>query len=88
MADTQRVDQYRGDEVVGAQSGEAGVEMADIGQVDAVVGEQFELLAQRGQARRRRLRREELARVRLEGEHGRRQAGVRRHAVRRASSAR
>jgi hypothetical protein len=78
MADAQRVDQHLLDERFRRQSGEGGVEVADIAQVDAVVGEQFEFFAQRGQARRRRLRREELARVRLEREHGSRQAGVRR----------
>jgi hypothetical protein len=59
-----------------AQGGEAGVEMADMHQVDAVVGEQFELFAQRRQARWSRIRSEELARMRLEGEDRCRQAGL------------
>jgi hypothetical protein len=78
MPDAQRADQHLLDERFGAQGGEGGVEVADVAQVDAVVGEQFEFFAQRGQARRRRFRGEELARVRLEREHGSRQAGVRR----------
>ena len=42
--------------------------------VDAAFGEQFELVAQAGQARRRLVGGKQFARMRLEGEYSRRQA--------------
>ncbi len=61
------------DELAGGMRRELAVEAADMDPVDAAFGEQFELVAQAGQARRRLLRREEFARMRFEGEHRRRQ---------------
>lgn len=63
---TQAADQQAFDEFLCFQMGEGGVEAADAGQRDAFLGKHLEFLAQRGQPRRCRLRREELARVRFE----------------------
>jgi hypothetical protein len=46
----QGAQQHLLDEGFGAQGGETGVEVANVDQVDAVVGEQFELFTQRRQA--------------------------------------
>ena len=75
--DAQAVDQYAGDEVFRGEPGQAGVEVADTGQRDAFLGNQFELLAQGRESRRRRVPGEKLARVRLESEYGGLQAAVR-----------
>jgi hypothetical protein len=61
------------DELLGGQRGQLVVEATDMDAVDPAFGEQLEFVAQTGQTRRRLIRREQLARMRLEGEHGRRQ---------------
>ena len=72
----QQADQRALDERLRRERRERAREALDVHVVDAVRREQLELLAQRGQPRRRRGGREELPRVRLEGEHARREAPV------------
>ena len=76
MASTQAVDQHLRNELVGRQRREAGVEAADHGLLDTGIGQQFELFAESRQARRRRGRAEEFARVRFEGKNGGWQTGL------------
>jgi hypothetical protein len=49
MPDAQRAKQHTFDEFFGAQRGETGIEVADMREIDAVVGEQFQFFPQRGQ---------------------------------------
>jgi hypothetical protein len=65
------------DELLGGQGRQLPVEATDMDAVDAAFGEQLEFVAQAGQTRGRLIRREQFARMRLEGEHRRRQARVR-----------
>ena len=52
MTHAQRLHQHVLDELVGGEAGEGLVEAGDKGQFDAIVGDQLELLAQVGEARR------------------------------------
>ena len=52
------------------QRGEGFAEAADMHMRDAERAQDFQLLAQRGQPRRRRIGREDFTRMRLEGQHG------------------
>jgi hypothetical protein len=61
------------DELLARQRSQLAVEAADMHAIDAGLGQQFDLVAQAGQPRRRLLGGEQFARMRLEGEHRRRQ---------------
>ena len=74
--DAQAIDQHPGDEVLCREFGERGIEAADPGQGDALVGDQFEFFAQGRQAGGGRVRGKKFARVRLESEHGRQQRAL------------
>ena len=64
------------DERFGRKRRERAAETLNVHAFHPARREQLELFAQRGQARGRRLRREELARMRLEREHAARQAAL------------
>jgi hypothetical protein len=70
MAHTEAAHQHVLDEAVGMHRGEGGIEAAHMHTVDAVLRQLEQLVTQRGQARRRVLRREVLTRVWLEGQYG------------------
>src|SRR5262249_32445955 len=70
------IDENLLDEIGRTQSGEPRIEAGDVNLGHAARRELLELSAQAGQARRRGLLGEELARVGLEGQHGGRQLEV------------
>jgi hypothetical protein len=61
------------DELFGGQARQLAIEAADMDAIDAAFRQQLELVAHAGKARRRLVRRKQFARMRLEGQHGRRQ---------------
>ena len=61
------------DKMLGAERGKAAIEVADVNLIHAVRRKQFQLLAQAGESRRCCIRAKQLARMRLERHHRRRQ---------------
>ncbi|MCY1178461.1 hypothetical protein D9M73_188090 [compost metagenome] len=78
MLHLQPVHQHLADELVGGQLTQAAVERQAEDEIDALLAQQFELLAQAGQAHRRGVRGKELARLRLEDHHATRDAKLQR----------
>jgi len=73
MLDAQAAHQHLFDEFLGGQGGKGRIERADHRLAGAAIGKQLKFFAQCGEAGRGGLRREELARMRLESQHRRRQ---------------
>ena len=74
----QRTHEGLDDELVGSGRGPLGVEVDDVGHLDAVGREQFELVVERGEQPWRALGAKHIGRVRVEGDDRRQHAEARR----------